>query len=435
MTESLSEMLQRMRTPQMPSAPSFEQIERSIEKVIDRFGTPQQPVEKDPERLLQEMQARIESWTWEKVPMGFVSRVGRLVFSAPWRDCSDWDLIRDFLIGELAVSTRPGLLNPFVQIYIGTFDALSSASRRLGNALEGARARLGVQWRQLVAEVPEFFDVDQAPRALAKRMMQMDDIWVGLRRIGLRMPHAPGLMDAAHLAFLTEIGPGLTQRAEIERLLSWLRPAGQPARAMGAAEAISALLRPWQRNAPPKDIQALLIDRLTELYGHPKVNRHAVWNLVDPGLEQLVLRWLMGADIRFLFRVLHEVERGHMWRDREDFWWLMYETGRIDEVWIAFNHDGFRTAMAKLSPDERRFSKRFGHQIGERDKSLLIMRIGNKIVVEGTFNFKVHIFETTDRFAPRLYQQKYDVADIRSRHSALTKSHLGDWQSWVRRHI
>ena len=171
------------------------------------------------------------------------------------------------------------------------------------------------------------------------------------------------------------------------------------------------------------------------MYGHPKVNRNAVWNLVNSELEQIVLRWLMGADIRFLFRVLDEVERGHMWRDREDFWWLLYETGRIDEVWIAFNDEGYRAAIQKLPPEARQSARRFGHQCGERDKSLLIMRIGSKIVVEGTFNFKVHIFNADNRLAPKLYQPKYDVAEIRSLGGALSKPHLGDWQSWVRRNL
>lgn len=433
---SLSEVLATRRNLQLPPAPSFEIIDRTIERVIERFGAPPQTSEKDPERLIAEMLTRIRAWDWQKVPMSFVARVGRLVFADPWRERPECDPIRTFLIDEVAVSTRSGFLNPLVQTYITTFSAQSAACRRLGQALEGARERLGAQWRALLAEVPEFFDTARAAQALARKMMQMEDIWRGLRALGLRAPHAPGLMDAAHLAYLAQIGPKLTDRAEIERLLAWLRPAGQPPRATGAAEAIAALLRPWERTAPPKAIQSLLIDRLTELYGHPKVNRNAVWNLVEPGLEQLILRWLMGADIRFLFRVLDEVERGHMWREREDFWWLLYETGRIDEVWIAFNTEGHRSAVAKLPAETRHmWFQRFGHQHVERDKSLLIMRIGRKIIVEGTFNFMVHIFDIDDPKAPKLYQAKYDLHKIRGQRSALTKVHNGDWQGWVRMHI
>lgn len=431
----LSEMLGTLRAPHVPSVPSFEVIGRTVEKVLDRFGTPSHRPEKDPERLIAEMRDRIAGWNWQKVPMSFVARVGRLVFSAPWRDRDDCIRIQSFLLDEIAISTRSGFLNPLVQTYVSSFDALSDVSRKLGQALERARDRLGAQWRSLLAAVPEFFDVARVPQALARLMAQMEDIWMGLRRLGLRSPHAPGLMDAAHLAYLEQVGPRLSEKPEIERLLAWLRPPGQMARATGASEAIAALLRPWVHEAPPKAIQSLLIDRLTEMYGHPKVNRNAVWNLVNSELEQIVLRWLMGADIRFLFRVLDEVERGHMWRDREDFWWLLYETGRIDEVWIAFNDEGYRAAIQKLPPEARQSARRFGHQCGERDKSLLIMRIGSKIVVEGTFNFKVHIFNADNRLAPKLYQPKYDVAEIRSLGGALSKPHLGDWQSWVRRNL
>lgn len=184
----------------------------------------------------------------------------------------------------------------------------------------------------------------------------------------------------------------------------------------------------------PKDIQTLLIDRLTEYYGHPRVGRHAAWNEVDPEVEALFLRWLMGADIRFLFRVLTEVERGHMWADREAFWWTLYEQGRINEVWIAFNEAGHQAAMNKISVAARQSGRRFGKQTGEKDKSLLIMRIGNRIIVEGTYNFMVHAFDAQSPQAPKLYLETYDVADIRNGRRAVWKQvHNGNWQDKVAR--
>lgn len=278
-------------------------MNRTVKRVLDRWDRPEKP-ERDPERLLAEMADRIARRNWHKVPMSFATRAARLAFSAPWRDDPAHDRIRAFLLAEIAASTRAGFLNPMLRIYIETFAPGAVHSADLARYLKGAQSRLGAQWRQLLDHVPELLDPQRAPGAIATRMAQMEDPWTGLRRIGLRHPHAPGLMDAAHLAFVRQIAPRLDQRPEIERLLDWLRPAGQTARVNGAAEAIEALLRPWAGHAPPPDTMTLLTDRLTELYGHPRVSRNAIWSLIAPSLEKQLLRWLMGSDIRFLFRIL-----------------------------------------------------------------------------------------------------------------------------------
>jgi len=237
-------------------------------------------------------------------------------------------------------------------------------------------------------------------------------------------------MTQAHLAFIVGVGPRLHRREEIERLFDWLKPPGQPPLVSGAGQGVAALLRPWRKRAISDDLKTLLCERLLDAFGHPKVDRNPIWNDVPEELEGLILHWLAGADIRMLFGVLKEVERGHMWADREDFWWSLYEQDRISEVWVAFNREGHRAATSRLPRDRRHGADhlRFALQEGERDKSLLIMRIGGKIVVEGTYNFKVHVFDANSEQAPRLYRPRYDVSNIRRRRGGKAIPHLGNWQ-------
>lgn len=436
---SLSEVLATRRNLQLPPAPEFKVLERTCEQVRDKYGEPTMVPEEAPERLIAEMLARIKAWDWRKVPMSFVARVGRLVFADPWRERPECDPIRTFLIDEVAVSTRSGFLNPLVQTYITTFSAQSAACRRLGQALERARERLGAQWRALLAEVPEFFDTARAAQALARKMMQMEDIWRGLRALGLRAPHAPGLMDAAHLAYLAQIGPKLTDRAEIERLLAWLRPAGQPPRATGAAEAIAALLRPWSGKAVPEDLRGLICERLIEIYGDPRPVPNATWLAVGEDNLALFRRWLTKAEMTFFIGVVNATQNSDMWPPRRDFWELLYRQGRIAEAWVAFPKPARDYARRNLQLWGQANERRFGEQIagGSRSNtSLLIMRIGDKIVVDGCHSYKTHIFDVKDPQAPKLYQRKYDCEDIRLR-SNLSRAHnpIPNWSDWVLRHI
>lgn len=416
--------------------PSLERLERNVRAILDRYDRPARLAEQDAEKVFAELARRVREDDWCKFSMNHVVRVADLLFSAKHRDRTDWAALRNFITSEIVASTKHGFLNPMLRIYLDTFVPGADHSCVLANALRVARPVLATgRWSRLIASLPDLFNPDVAAQSLANRMSDMPDPWTGLRELGIRHPHGPGLVDAAHVHYLAALASRLDQRATVETLLAWLKPPGQPARVMGAAEAITALLRPWMQRAPLKQMQELLVNQIADFYGHPKVNRHAVWNQVDPAMEALFLRWITGADIRFLFKTLAEVERNHMWADREDFWWTLYEQGRIDEVWIAFNDSGYRAAMAKLPEADRHMAKRFGRQVGEKDKSLLIMRIGGKIVIEGTFNFKVHVFNASASRAPKLYQAKYDAADIRNLQGSDTKSHLGDWPFWVRQQI
>lgn len=366
--------------------------------------------------------------------MGFVIRAAGAAFSEPFRERADLAEQREFLLREIEASTRAGFLGAMVRIYMETYVPGAAHTRALSERLRGTRGRLGARWEPVLENLPQFFHPDAAPEEIGARMAAMEDPWNGLKALGLRQPHAPGLMDAAHLVFVRHIAPGLGERAAVERLLHWLKPTGAAhSRQVGGGEALDALLAPWRDRQPGKDLQALLIERIMDFYGHPRVYRAAVWNAVRREHEQVFLRWLTGYNIRLLFRVLTDVELKNMWPDREEFWMGLYERGLIDDVRVAFNTDGYREAIRTLNINPQDAHRWFARQVGEKDKSLLIMRIGGKTVVEGTYSFKVRVFAEGAHSAPTLYADRYDVATIRAMPGSMALAHLGNWQDKVHR--
>lgn len=427
----LSTQLENPQPMRVPSVPSFEIIERTIRRISDKYDAPAQPPQ-DATALLDDMLQRIESDRWDGVSLSFVTRVAGFAFAADFLPVGRYDRIRAFLLAELAASTRGAFVNAMLRVYFDSFVLGAAHTALLARALQGARHHIGPRWQDLLQNIPDVLDAEHAPAAIAGRMVLMDDPWHGLRALGLRQPHAPGLMDAAHLAFVGAIAADLNQRPQIERLLGWLKPDGDSLRQVGAGAAINALLRPWAATKPPAEIESLLIDRLTQFYGHPRVARHAAWGEVDPALERIFLRWLMGADFRMLFRVLKQVENGHMWAEREQFWWTMLQQGKVDELWVAFRPEGYRLARSLLPEGDEKPIRRFARQSGNKERSLLIMRIGNRIVVEGTYNFSVRIFDAAHPRAPTLYQDEYSDSDIIYRPNLDAIPHQGSsWQNKV----
>ena len=77
---------------------------------------------------------------------------------------------------------------------------------------------------------------------------------------------------------------------------------------------------------------------------------------------------------------------------------------------------------------------KFGAQTaggGRAQPSLLILKIGDKIVVEGSHGYKIHVFPVSHLFAPKLYQPSYDCESIRMAIGAESTAHRGDWQGWI----
>jgi hypothetical protein len=146
------------------------------------------------------------------------------------------------------------------------------------------------------------------------------------------------------------------------------------------------------------------------------------------------MRWLTGENIRFFLDIVTKSEASHMWQPRREFWLGLHERKRIDAAWVAFSKVAEFHAKRELGSRGGRGLLDFGSQTagGNRsDTSLLIMKIGEKIVVEGSHSYMVHMFRQSDPRAPTLYQRTYDCERIRLLPGSESKAHQGYWQGWV----
>jgi hypothetical protein len=290
----------------------------------------------------------------------------------------------------------------------------------------------------LLDRVPYILDARNAPERLTRAMFGMDNPFSGLVELGFRDPYAAGLMHHAHLAYVQQMRPRLRSESGVRRMLNWLTSGREP-KVNGAKEAIDALLQPWRSSEPGNAIKEMLTENLMASYGDPRVRRGGVWPQIRSDCRDVLLRWLTGANIEFFLDVVTEVETSHMWQPRREFWWDLYGKGEVDAAWVAFSPNAAATAR-RLTQDREKFGKfAYGQQTaaGSRSNtSLLILKIGGCIVVEGSHNYKVQVFNESDRHAPRLYQEGYDCERIRlAPGHHYQQAHIGYWQDRVRERI
>lgn len=389
------------------------------------------PPEKDREKLVQQIREKLERDDWNDTKLSLVTSAGKALFDEDRCNRDDLKDLRNFYYNEIRASTRPGFIDGMFSIYIDSFDDKADHTWQLAGALSDIKIAFGARWRKLLDAIPEMLSPDTVVDAIAQKMLTMDDLWSGLQALGIRSPHAPGLMNAVHLAYVEKITLHLNRRAEMERMIEWLKPNGKEAKTTGAGEAISALLSHWVSKTPPTEDLQYLTENIIGIYGDPRVQRGGIWSSVIEERMAVLLRWLTGENIRFFLDIVSAVEDSHMWEPRRKFWLGLHNQGRIDAAWVAFS------TLAAKEAKKRGGGKgtlKYGIQIAGGDRlntSLLILKIGRKIVVEGSHSYKVHIFDESLKQKPALYQPQYDCEKIRLFPEARSKSHIGNWQGWV----
>ncbi|MCV2870393.1 EH signature domain-containing protein [Defluviimonas sp. WL0002] len=419
--------------------PSFVELDKAVGRILHRWpDAVKEPEDRDRERLAQEMRRRIETWDWGGLKTSRVASAAVAVFDEERREREDLADVREFYYEELRQSSQTSFLTSMLWVYVGSFDPKSEATASLGAVLRHRRDDFDERARRLISALPDLLDPASAVTNLASVMYESDDPFGKLKSLGIRAPHGPGLTRHAHVEFVRKIGPHLKRADEREQLLRWLVPQGGNALEAGAGLAVEALLRVWVNETPSDAVRSDLSEAIISAYNDPRTHSGGIWSGFDPDLRAVLLRWLTKEDMLFFCDMVTATQGSHMWPLRRDFWLRLYEDGRIDEAWVAFGRDALHYAKRRLSrSDTTNLNRRFGRQLDRGGStSLLIMRIGNKIVVDGCHNYRTHIFNRDDPKAPKLYGSQYYCDDI-MRYSRNAKSHssIPVWRDWVMRHV
>jgi hypothetical protein len=419
--------------------PPLGDLKRSVDSVLQRWpDAVKVPEERDRERIAQDMLRRVTDWDWNGVKTSRVTTAAVAIFDMDRCERPDLAIVRQFYVDEIATRAPGSFLNAMVWVFIESFKNGADHSRALAKALYRRLEAFGPRIQELIKALPGLFDKDRAPDELAQIMINADDPYQALKKIGFRAPHGQGLVQYAHSAFVKQIRPRLRDRSERDRLFSWLMPTSGSVLQTGAGPAVEALLSAWQHEMPPDNVRHEISEAIISAYNDPRLHRGGIWPGFDPDLRNVLLKWLTGQDMQFFCDMVTATQNSHMWPPRRDFWLSLHKDGMIDAAWVAPGAAARQYAQRNVSRAQTgNLSKRFARQLDRgANTTLLIMQIGNKIVVDGCHNYKTHIFRTDNPRAPKLYQSTYYCDDI-MRSSPKSKSHssIPSWKEWVMQNV
>ncbi|MCB1569442.1 MAG: hypothetical protein KDI69_11580, partial [Xanthomonadales bacterium] len=412
-------------------------LDRTIQDIERRFPGVQARAHEDVEAILEKLAVAAAHKNWTNVTTGDVA-VG-LYEHLAGQSVSD-PTLRNFLDAEAQATTRPPLVAAIAEAYLAGWvegRARTEATRELILA----RARhLPPRWAQLFQNCPEILEPKNAPVLLGRRMAEQVDPHAWLTSVGLPAPHGPGLMEAAHAAFL-HVVPDPRSTAAVDRLLGWALPLGAPSLDdRRAAGVVDRIVSPWLGTACPEVLRAHCTRRIVDVWGDPRRDRPEFWSLTRTDTRHMLFRWLARSSMEAIFEIVSEAERGKLgerqWLERRRFWTGVYEQGLIDEAWVALGSDAVPIAERLYRQTQDVAFKTYDHQPRRNDTCILLMKIGSQVFVEGSHSFRIHVFPSPSRKTPEFYAGPYDLYDILLPvpHED-ARVHLGPWQEWVRDRI
>lgn len=412
----------------------------AVEEIERRWPGFKAPNEQDRQALAEEFLHRIESGDWMNCRLSKVGEAVRAVFDENRLNQTTIEPVRQFFYRELSISNKSALLRAGFSAYMETFSPSSGHSQHLADALAQATARLPQREGQILEFLPTFFQPKRIVDDIANKLSVSKSPYQEAVQLGLRSPHEPGLMSHVHLAFLRLTARHMHFNEVCDRVLAWLEPEGKPALQTGASAAITAILAPWTSEDPSSDRKAYLTHRLVEMYGDPRLSHGAPWSEVGTNERAVLFRWLTGENLRLFFDAITATNDSHMWAPRRKFYMDLYDAGVINAAWVAFAPEGARKAREILHQSGHRSRGVFGRQTsgGSRANTSILVAAttSGKIIVDGTHNYKVHVFSKADNNAPKLYQERYECEKIRlNARSDQAKPHNGDWTNWVKSKI
>jgi hypothetical protein len=421
--------------------PELTRLMAAKKRVLDRWpDIVPDPPETDHEAIIAQMLALLKNNIWEDVKLSFVLRALKVAFNPKFRTREDVAPIIDFAFEELEATTHATFLNGMVATYLSSYEPKADHSLDLGAKIATKRDLLSGKWRAIEETYPSLFDASRAHEDIAASMEDMDEPWQGLKAKGFPTPHAVGLMDHVHAAYVEKIRANLHMESWLDVLFKWLNPEPGKRKTSGSIEVIEAVLGHWIRKTASDQTRQAVTEHLINQYNDPRTNR-SLWVGVSEDYMNVIFSWLTREDLRFFTSVVDATQKDPQWQPRKKFWLKLYDEGLIEQAWVAFCPSAERYARTHLirsgfADNVRRFAKQ--SKGGTRsDTSILIMKIGSKIVVDGCHNYRTHIFNIDDPVAPKLFRREYDCdADVMDL-APWSKAHnsIPAWSQWVRESI
>lgn len=130
--------------------------------------------------------------------------------------------------------------------------------------------------------------------------------------------------------------------------------------------------------------------------------------------KRIYLSWkvsqTMGAFFDLIDKSCEDNESaGKMWKPRRKILKALLDQGFIHEAWFILGPTALKDSVKYLPEGFNDFAKLTQT---DSERTIILIRVGNHIIAEGTYNFAFRIWEIESKYAPKMYLETYRESDI-----------------------
>jgi hypothetical protein len=219
--------------------------------------------------------------------------------------------------------------------------------------------------------------------------------------------------ELSQSGFLAAVDRAIVQslRTELERkdfsgldaALQLIAPSGTLTFKAEAAGVAEALLGPFVRQSPPKDVKENITNFLLRHLHDPR-STQAGWAGVSHQARGVMLQWLVEVTLEQFFDLIGRWANEEHWRYREAFGSAFRKRGHIDKAWVVLGANAADEARRRWRDAPPAHGRLYG---GSADHCVLMLEIGDLTVVEWSHNGACRVWRTTNKHRPKLYDSEY----------------------------
>ena len=198
---------------------------------------------------------------------------------------------------------------------------------------------------------------------------------------------------------------------------------------------IESLLRPWKEKTPPVDLSRAIIEFLLKLFLDPRtMNGRDNWVGVSKESLGIIRKWLANKTLEQFFEIIKKTAKDDHWQARHKFWKSYYDSGYIDDAWVALGKDSRSEAKFHSTDGNELMAASVKGSGVKADHSVLIFKVGGLTICEWSHNGKCRIWLESNKDSPKLYEDSYQAEQLRQNED-LGIAHQTSWQFKVANHI
>jgi len=261
----------------------------------------------------------------------------------------------------------------------------------------------------------DIFDPQHGPDHLAQRALAREETpgeilgSYGLTGDSLTAGLAAEAARQGMARISDELGRNRTEEA-VARADHWAyRHDG--ARFDGASVTLAkTLVGPFLEQNPGAELRQAILNTLLDRLHDPRL--YAQNWLQVPEERDRVRGWLTGQSLQQFLDIVDRTAKPSHWIYRRAFWKAFYDTGLMEEAWVAFGPEGESEARFVFGQKASFGTLEHDGKPVEKGHAVLLMRIGNLTICDWSHNGRCIIWPKGDQRAPQLYQASYRSGDL-----------------------